>query len=107
MQLRELSRLTGNSQSGLISDLLDGSHSVLDHTIEVLRAAETAKMALHGNLANSLMQAQSLVHSKLGIVRQGAAERTPEHDQLELIGVTPLSNRGVRLGHKQANGGQK
>ena len=38
-QLKELSRLTGNSQSSLIAELLDGSSAVFARVIQVLTAA--------------------------------------------------------------------
>ena len=41
VQIREISRLTGNSQSSVISVLLDGSHAVFDRIIAVLLAAES------------------------------------------------------------------
>ena len=106
-QLRELSRLTGNSQSALIADLLAGSWPVFDRMIEVLRAAETAKMAMHGHLANSMGETQDQIDEKLGIVRQEVAQRPVERDARRILEATPLSNRGVRSGRKQANGGLK
>ena len=42
-QLRRLSELTGNSQSSLIAELLDGSGPVFDKMIQVLEAAAIAK----------------------------------------------------------------
>ena len=42
-QLRKLSELTGNSQSSLIGDLLEGSGPVFDRMIKVMEAAKTAK----------------------------------------------------------------
>ena len=42
-QLRKLSQLTGNSQSALIGELLEGSGPVFDRMIQVMEAAKTAK----------------------------------------------------------------
>ena len=58
-QLRRLSQLTGNSQSSLISELLDGSAPVFDRLIRVLTAAEGAKASLRGHLAMDMAEAQA------------------------------------------------
>lgn len=118
-QLREMSRLTGNSQSALIADLLDGSGPVFDRLITVLRAAEGAKAAVKGRLAEDMGQAQAKMESHLGIAmdlfgdatqslldvseevkrraRKGAGGM-PQAPTGDLSGAkrTPISNRGVR-----------
>ena len=58
-QLRKLSELTGNSQSGLIGDLLEGSGPVFDRLIQVLEAAQTAKDSMRGKLTQEMGAAQS------------------------------------------------
>lgn len=119
-QLRELSRLTGNSQSYLIADLLDGSQPVFDRVIQVLTAAEEAKLAIKGKLAADMDAAQSKVEAQLGLSletlneatqslideaeqikrrsRKGARGQMRSMDTSDISAPsTPLSNRGVRL----------
>ena len=115
-QLRKLSELTGNSQSGLISEMLDGSIPVFERLIVVLTAAKEAKEAMRGKLSASIADGQARVEAQLGLVledftqvtgellaeaeavkrrarRGGAAKRV----RGGVPGVsTPLSNRGVR-----------
>ena len=57
-QLRKLSELTGNSQSALIGDLLEGTGPVFDRMIQVLEAAKTAKESMRGKLADDMEHAQ-------------------------------------------------
>lgn len=65
-QLRRLSELTGNSQSSLISELLDGSTAVFDRVIRVLEAAEEAQRSIKGSLAQGLGMLNRRLKSSLG-----------------------------------------
>jgi hypothetical protein len=119
-QIKRMSELTGNSQSAIISELLDGSAPVFERVIKVLEAAEAAKGAIKGRLAEDLDKAQVRMEQHLGIVMDefdGAtmslldeaekvtrrARRQP-HGQAKAgravgggrAGLTPPSNRGVR-----------
>ena len=120
-QLRRLSELTGNSQSAIIGDLLDGSGPVFDRLIQVLEAAKTAKESMKGKLANDMGQAQNKMENALRIVMQGfdeftgsvldeakavtrrarrpasRAQRDTTAGALVEAKPTPISNRGVRL----------
>ena len=119
-QLRTLSELTGNSQSSLIADLLQGSGPVFDRMIQVLRAAQTAKEAMKGKLVADMEEAQTKMEGALGLVLDGfdvyteslldeaeavtrrarrgdAAQRLAGADAAQ---PTPISNRGVRLDPK-------
>jgi hypothetical protein len=116
-QLRKLSELTGNSQSAIIGDLLDGSGPVFDRLIQVLEAAKTAKESMRGKLADDLEQAQGKMENALGIVMEGfdqftgslldeaeavtrRARKAPAkrgHSGIGAAAPTPISNRGVRL----------
>ena len=118
-QLRKLSQLTGNSQSSLISDLLDGSAPVFDRMILVLTAAEVAKASLRGHLASDMAKAQVKVEKQLGLaLNEFDSAAQPLLNEFEAIKrrgrkgtgrgalatartlpdakPTPLSNRGVR-----------
>ena len=70
-QLRKLSELTGNSQSALIGELLEGSGPVFDRMIQVLEAAKTAKESMRGKLADDMEQAQIKMEGALGVVMEG------------------------------------
>lgn len=118
-QLRKLSELTGNSQSAIIGDLLEGSGPVFDRLIQVLEAAKTAKASMKGKLAGDLQQAQGKMEDAFGIVMQGfdqftgslldeaevvtrrarRQEKPLACDAVEPVAAepTPISNRGVRL----------
>src|SRR5450830_1718998 len=112
-QLRRLSELTGNSQSALIAELLDGTSPVFDRVIRVLEAAQQAQNSIKGSLAHSLDDAQTKVEQQLGLVLdlfddatlplladletvKRRSRRTPRRDLREGVAPTPMSNRGVR-----------
>ena len=116
-QLRKLSELTGNSQSGLIGELLEGSGPVFDRMIQVMEAAKTAKEAMRGRIAGDIEKAQSRVEEGLGMALEGFDQWTGSLlDEVEVVtrrGVgkrsaarpgasapTPMSNRGVRYDPK-------
>lgn len=119
-QLRRMSELTGNSQSALISELLDGVGPVFDRLITVLEAASEARGALTGSLTQDLDDAQARIGSQLGLalehfdegtrpildaaeaVRRRRAKGAPPAGTLRALGgvPTPISNRGVRLDPK-------
>jgi hypothetical protein len=118
-QLRRISELTGNSQSKLISELLEGSTPVFDRLILVLTAAEEAKESMRGKLADDMHVAQGRMEKQLGLAMdefntltgdlltevesiKRRARRTPGGLPAPSGRVpaarraTPLSNRGVR-----------
>ena len=119
-QLRKLSELTGNSQSGLIGELLEGSGPVFDRLIQVLEAAQTAKESMRGKLTEDMEAAQAKVENAFGMAlegfdqitgslldeaeavtrraRKGPAER--DGAGLGAAAPTPISNRGVRYDPK-------
>lgn len=116
-QLRRLSELTGNSQSSLIAELLDGSGPVFDKMIQVLEAAAIAKDSIRGRIADDLDEAQRKLEGALSMAQEGFDLFTkPLLDEAEAVGrrarqgrakagrgerggtpPTPISNRGVRL----------
>lgn len=124
-QLRRLSELTGNSQSGLIGEMLEGSGPVFDRMIQVMEAAQTAKNSMRGKLADQIDQAQTRIEGALGIaledfdnltgslldeaeaVTRRAPPATRPRTRRAGAGVglavpvlaqsTPISNRGVRF----------
>lgn len=118
-QLCELSRLTGDSQSAIIADILDKSAPVFDRVIQVLAAAEEAKAELKGRMASDLDKAQAKIERQLGLALDGLDEYTGSLlDEVEAVRrrarratpgqpgggtsgarrarSTPPSNRGVR-----------
>jgi len=118
-QLAELSRLTGDSQSSIIADLLSQAAPVFDRLIKVLQAAQQAKFELKERVAADLDQAQAKIEQHLGLVLDDfdaytgslmneveavkrRARRKPREDAAAphagaaAPALTPLSNRGVR-----------
>lgn len=67
LQLRRLSDLTGNSQSRLVSELLQESGPVFARTILVLEAAQKAKQELKTGPAARLSSAQGRLEAGLGV----------------------------------------
>ena len=66
-QLRRLSELTGNSQSALVAELLEGSTPVFDRLITVLTAAQEAKDSLRQRFASDLDAGQAKLEKQLGL----------------------------------------
>ena len=64
-QLRRLSELTGNSQSALIAELLEGSEPIFTRMIQVLEAAEQAVWLQHeaAHIAGPAFIADELAHA--------------------------------------------
>lgn len=112
-QLRRLSALTGNSQSALISELLDGSGPVFDRMISILEAAKQATSNMRGKIAADLETAQNQLENVLGIALDhmsdaekaivkkagktgGEPRRKAQRGGARSASLTPPSNRGVR-----------
>ena len=121
--LHRLSELTGQSQSALIFELLDGAEPVLARVIRLLEAATIAKDELRGRLSQEMHTAQERIEHQLAISldtigetdvgelladadgpkrrrRKGAiaAGRSSDaaHAERPEAAPTPMSNRGVR-----------
>jgi hypothetical protein len=118
-QLKRLSELTGNSQSALIGEMLDGSVPVFERLIVVLEAAHEAKNELRDHMTENLQAGQARVEAQFGILLEDFEHMTqPVVDAAVDIkrrsagaggtrvagarGATdrpispPISNRGVR-----------
>ena len=127
-QLREMARLTGNSQSSLIAQLLEGSQVVFDRLIKVMQAAEAAKQSLKGRFTGEVASAQAKIEAQMGLSLEAlddltqpildgfedikrragrAAERGPTRGERGSTSgvVTPPSNRGVRFNTKHIKTG--
>lgn len=112
-QLRRLSELTGNSQSSLITSMLEGSNHFLWRLISTLEAAEEAKGRIPGHVANLMNEAQQRIEQKFGLTEvldraQAAAEKprsagTARRPHAAAAAASaPLSNRGGRSNAKEA-----
>jgi len=66
-QLRRLSELTGNSQSALISELLEGSTAIFEKLIHVLEAATAARDSMKGRITDDMEEAHSRLEKQLGL----------------------------------------
>jgi hypothetical protein len=110
-RLRRLSELTQNSQSALVSQLLDGAEETLDRVIGLLEAASQATDDLRGRLAKDMHTAQVRIEQQLGLALEDvSAVASLVQESLDTPpgvdggvaaaapggGSTPLSNRGVR-----------
>lgn len=122
-RLRRMSELTGNSQSAMISELLDGSGQVFDRLIVLLEAAHTAREAVTDETVAGLDRAQAKIEEQLGLVlenmdegarpllehaeairrrarrRPQGRQRSDGHAGAAATVPTPISNRGVRSDH--------
>lgn len=103
-QLRRLSELTGNSQSALIAEMLEGSSGAFDKFIRVLEAARDAKESMRGHIPAELELAHQRIEQQLGLDLGSSGDGgRPVLDVGEKINrrsapgaSTPISNRGVR-----------
>ena len=118
-QLRQLSHLTGNSQSALVAEILEQSGPVFSRLITVLSAAHTAKQEALDRVSGDLERAQARVEKQLGLLLDdfegstagliSAAEQITRRGRGGVDGdaqasppiarrtrPTPISNRGVR-----------
>lgn len=96
-QLRRLSELTGNSQSKLISELLEGSTAIFAKLIRVLEAAEKAKAEVKGRAAANLEEAQGRMETQLQIVMEDFDSYTGS-----LLAEVEGISRRARKGHGRA-----
>lgn len=115
-RLKRLSELSGNSQSALIAELLQGAAPVMDRLIKLMEAAKDVRSELAGNLVADMEAAQSRVEAQLGLALEDFDQLNASLvDQAETVkrrgadaGMrkragggspapsTPMSNRGVR-----------
>lgn len=120
-QFRRLSELTGQSQAGIISELLEGNEVVFAKLIKMLEAAKSAKGDMVAQFSSDLQTAQGQMERQLGLTLDAIevssqsllvdAEKvkrrkgkTPSEASPVPI-PTPLSNRGVRSAQKQGKKG--
>ena len=121
--LRRLSEVTGNSQSKLIAELLEGSVPVFQRVIATIELAKSASAEIRGKLADDMGRAQTRVEQQLGLALgefdiaaapllaevEKVARRSrkrpvrPRNEGAEDAStsplahpLTPISNRGVR-----------
>lgn len=124
--LKRMSQLTGNSQSGLIAELLEANEDTFQRLVTVLEAAHMAKESLTEEMRSGLQEAQGKLETQLGLVletldegtapilaaaekvrrraarKTGGGARSPGRSRGLEGGSTPISNRGVRNDPKQA-----
>lgn len=101
-QLRRLSQLTGNSQSALIAELLEGSTPIFDRMIVLLEAADKAKEAIKGQAVEGLDIAQAKLEKQLGLALDTWDEAaTPLLEEMEAI----TRRRGAKAPARKPAGG--
>ena len=123
LQLKRISELTGNSQSSMVSEVLEQATPVFERLIKILEAAEAAKQSAEAAQQSVVIQsvghlelAQRRVERQLGLVlddfddasapllaeleevQRRARKGAPATGKGAARGAasTPLSNRGVR-----------
>ena len=72
--LRRLSELTGNSQSRLIGEMVQEALPVLERMVQVLAAADQAKLVARTSSAQRMDEMQRKVEAQLGLVLEGFDE---------------------------------
>ena len=129
--LRELSTLTGNSQSAMVAELLEEAQPVFTRMIRILRAAQEAKKAVKEELVAGMDAAQERLEAQLGLalgemdefdgrllqtaekvkrlagrdeVSARVARRSPP---ISNRGVTPRENGKTGKGKSRAKGGSR
>jgi hypothetical protein len=117
-QLQRLSELTGNSQSKIITEILEGSTDAFARLIQMLEAAQAATLETKAKVGRDIKAAQVRMERQLGIMvddleesaapllaeavkvkrraRKGALARDARPFAPAVAPVTPPSNRGVR-----------
>ena len=116
--LKRLSALAGNSQSGLVGELLEDSLPVFERMVRVLEAANAAKDSFKVGMSASLDAAQTKLEGQLGLALEAMDEGfRPILEEAEAVrrresrasrekgaavaarpalrASTPMSNRGV------------
>ena len=116
--LKRLSALAGNSQSGLVGELLEDSLPVFERMVRVLEAANAAKDSFKVGMSASLDAAQTKLEGQLGLALEAMDEGfRPILEEAEAVKrrasgrhgdggaagigraarrpLTPMSNRGV------------
>ena len=119
-RLKRLSELSGNSQSALVAELLQGCVPVMDRLITLMSAAKDVRAELSGNLVADMEAAQARVEAQLGLAledfdqvnaslveeaekvrrRSGRAAMRERGGAVAAPSPTPISNRGVRSTRK-------
>lgn len=118
-KVQELSRVTGNSMSAIIAEILEHSEPVFERLVRVLQLAEQAKTEALDKLSGDMQRAQTRVETQLGLAMDEFDSATGSLiDTVETIRrraprgasggsaatpavprrarPTPISNRGVR-----------
>jgi predicted DNA-binding protein len=133
--LKRLSAATDNSQSAIVSELLESSVPVFERMVLVLEAAKAAQQGMASDIAQGLERAQSKIETQLGlmlgelddayrpILQQGEAVQrrrrktaaagtdalgaagSADAGSVAPGGSTPMSNRGVRSGQVKVRRG--
>jgi hypothetical protein len=66
--LKRLSGLTENSQSAIVSELLESSLPVFERMAAVLEAAQAAKEGMASDIADGLARAQNRIEAQMGLI---------------------------------------
>lgn len=110
-QLRRLSELTGNSQSALIAEMLEGSTPIFDRMITLLEAAHQAKDSLRGQAVEGLDVAQSKLEKQMGLALdtwdQAASPLLEQMEAIKRRAARSAPAAAARSAARPARGGTK
>lgn len=95
--LRRLSEVTGNSQSKLIAELLEGSVPVFERVITTIEAAKAASAEIRGRLATDMGAAQERIEAQMGLaLGEFDAMAAPLLEEVEAVKRRARKGTGVR-----------
>jgi hypothetical protein len=85
--LKEMSQLTGNSQSAIVGDLLQSSQPVLERIVLTLRAASTIQQEAAKEIASGMHRAQTKLEKQfdlaLGTMDEGIRPLLEEAEKIK------------------------
>lgn len=99
--LRRLSELTGNSQSAMVSELLEESEPIFQRMTVVLEAAQKAQNEAKAGMVEGMGRAQSRIEESLGIIHAQFDEYTGDL----LAGLENVNRRARKTSTRQPAGG--
>ena len=84
--LREMSRLTKNSQSQIIGELLEQAEPIFERMVQVIQAAKNAQADVKAKVLEGLEGAQGVLEQSLGLMTNDFHTRSLDLvDQLETV----------------------
>ena len=93
--LREMSRLTKNSQSQIVAELLEQAEPIFERMVQVIQAAKNAQADVKAKVLEGLEGAQGVLEQSLGLMSEDFHSRSRDLvDQLETVSRRARSSGG-------------